>query len=94
MAIVYLEAPTMKELHKKIYNFNHQEVNQKNGLLTVSWINIQKEDDKYVCIASSTSLTTIIRPSSLLNVWVDGGTTLDVNVKGGSLDGIRNRIYT
>jgi len=54
MALRYLEASTMHELYKEIEAFEMNQINRTDGKFTVSWVNIQKEDDKYVCIASST----------------------------------------
>jgi len=79
MAIKYLEASTMEQLCGKIDAFEGVQWKRNNGPYSISWVNIQKEGNKYICIASSTP----IKVFGGLNTWEQN--TVDVNVTGGAL---------
>ena len=99
--ITYLEATSMKELAIKIDNITDNLGSKWNGMSrSINSISIEKDGDKFCAILDASVhlvqgwIDTTIKNEQLL-VWVDGASnTLNVNVKGGELDGIRNRINT
>jgi len=58
--ILYFEATTMKELAQNMQNWydNRTEEDKKWGC--INWTNIQKEGDKFTCIASTAAVRTAI----------------------------------
>ena len=74
MALKYFEASTMKDLYLQLDRWNDS-IFTKDWDTTrrISWVEIQKEDNKFTCIASADSIMVQIKAADTLPVWVQGG---------------------
>jgi len=88
MAVKYFEASTMKDLYVQLNKWADDIFTEKwSTTKGISWVDIQKEGDKFTCIASGQRINVQVCYSAQLPVWVegvDGVTNVNINPNGNS----------